>query len=196
MLERELSEAQADKDEAEKNLSEILDKLANARITLQDIEKKYTVNPGGGNNPDGVNNPGGGNNPGGNNIVDTGNVISDTTVVPTVSGGAATALTINTVRTAPTVIPVNAVAEDQEVTEIEDEETPLAAAEKDTDKEQKEIVAIEDEETPLAASTESVKAEKMSWWWLLLIALLGATGYEMYRKHQQKKKASAEENLK
>ena len=29
--------------------------------------------------------------------------------------------------------------------------------------------------------------EKMSWWWLLIVALLGATGYEMYRKHQAKK---------
>jgi hypothetical protein len=29
----------------------------------------------------------------------------------------------------------------------------------------------------------------MGWWWLLIIALLGGTGYTMYRKHQQKKAA-------
>jgi len=32
---------------------------------------------------------------------------------------------------------------------------------------------------------------KMSWWWIILI--LGATGYEMYKKHNEKKlKAQAE----
>jgi len=47
------------------------------------------------------------------------------------------------------------------------------------------IVAIEDEETPLAAGLEA--DAKMSWWWLLIIALLGATGYKMYKDHQKKK---------
>lgn len=64
---------------------------------------------------------------------------------------------------------------------IEDNETPLAGDIEETlDAEE---VTIEDAETPLAAAP----IEKMSWWWLLIVALLGATGYEMYRKHQAKK---------
>ena len=64
---------------------------------------------------------------------------------------------------------------------IEDNDTPLAGDIEDT----VDAVAttIEDGETPLAAAP----VEKMSWWWLLIVALLGATGYEMYRKHQAKK---------
>ena len=74
-----------------------------------------------------------------------------------------------------------------ELTTLEDEETPLAALE-----EEKETgtVAVEDEETPLAGPVE--EQSKMSWWWLLLIAVLGVTGEEMYRRHR-KKVAEAEE---
>jgi len=95
------------------------------------------------------------------------------------------------------------------VVDIEDEETPLAAgidngngdedanggdgddvlvaeAEDDTA-----IVAIEDEETPLAAGSGA--DGKMSWWWLLIVALLGATGYKMYKDHQKKKEEAAQE---
>lgn len=74
-----------------------------------------------------------------------------------------------------------------ELQTLEDEETPLASLE-----EEKETGAavIEDEETPLAAPLE--EQSKMSWWWLLLIALLGVTGEEMYRRHR-KKMAEAEE---
>ena len=72
-------------------------------------------------------------------------------------------------------------ADDNEGVVIEDGETPLAGSIEDVvDSEEK---IIEDEETPLAAAP----VEKMSWWWLLVVALFGATGYEMYRKHQAKK---------
>lgn len=72
-------------------------------------------------------------------------------------------------------------ADDNEGVVIEDGETPLAGNIEDVvDAEEK---IIEDEETPLAAAP----VEKMSWWWLLVVALFGATGYEMYRKHQAKK---------
>lgn len=74
-----------------------------------------------------------------------------------------------------------------ELQTLEDEETPLASLE-----EEKETgtAVVEDEETPLAAPIE--EQSKMSWWWLLLIALLGVTGEEMYRRHR-KKMAEAEE---
>ena len=74
------------------------------------------------------------------------------------------------------------------VVNIADEETALAASVDDTE-DTANVVEIGDEETPLAASVED---QTMSWWWLLLIALLGDTGYEMYKKHQQKKEALAE----
>ena len=68
-----------------------------------------------------------------------------------------------------------------ELKTLEDEETPLASPE-----EEKETGAlvIEDEETPLAAPIE--EQGRMSWWWLLLIAVLGVTGEEMYRRHRKK----------
>ena len=79
---------------------------------------------------------------------------------------------------------------------IEDEAAPLAASIDDQDatdtkkaKEDVKTVTIEDEEAPLDASIDQ---EKMSWWWLLIVMILGATGYEMYRKHQEKKKAAEE----
>jgi len=99
----------------------------------------------------------------------------------------------------------------QNLVDIDDEDTPLAAgidnadgngdanggdgddvlvagAEEDVEPA---IVAIEDEETPLAAGSGA--DGKMSWWWLLIVALLGATGYKMYKEHQKKKEEAAQE---
>lgn len=66
-----------------------------------------------------------------------------------------------------------------DVVEIEDEEPALS-----------DTVEIEDEETALADGKGL--AEKMSWWWLLIVIVLGATGREMYKRHQEKKLAKAE----
>lgn len=49
------------------------------------------------------------------------------------------------------------------------------------------IVTIEDEETPLAATPFEEEKNNMNWWWLLVVAILGTTGYEMYKKHKEKK---------
>lgn len=80
-----------------------------------------------------------------------------------------------------------------DVVEIEDEEPALS-----------DTVEIEDEETALADKVEEIEdeeaaladgkglAEKMSWWWLLIVIVLGATGREMYKRHQEKKLAKAE----
>ena len=90
------------------------------------------------------------------------------------------------------------------VVDIEDEETPLAAEMDDANvnggddeqvivaepEEEQAMVAIEDEETPLAAGMDD--DGKMSWWWLLIVALLGATGYAMYRNYQNKKEEAQE----
>lgn len=96
------------------------------------------------------------------------------------------------------------------VVDIEDEETPLAAGIDNgngngdanggdgeevlvagAEEDETAIVAIEDEETPLAAGSGA--DGKMSWWWLLIVALLGATGYKMYKDHQKKKEEAAQE---
>lgn len=72
---------------------------------------------------------------------------------------------------------------------IEDEETPLAAGEGDEETAEDGALTIEDEETPLADSMEAEK-ETMSWWWLLIVAVLGATGYELYRRNKMKKETA------
>lgn len=96
------------------------------------------------------------------------------------------------------------------VVDIEDEATPLAAGIDNgngdgnanggdgdevlvagAEDDETAIVAIEDEETPLAAGSGA--DGKMSWWWLLIVALLGATGYKMYKDHQKKKEEAAQE---
>ena len=80
-----------------------------------------------------------------------------------------------------------AVLKDQvKVVAIADEEVPLADGVQDvTDDEADSLLTIEEDEVPLAAAP--VAKEKMSWWWLLIVALMGATGYKMYEKHQEKK---------
>ncbi len=88
----------------------------------------------------------------------------------------------------------------QGVTQIADEVAPLAAnVEEDTQKtaeeapKAEEAVNIADEAVPLADVAVESEHAKMSWWWWLIILILGATGYEMYKKHNEKKlKAQAE----
>ena len=52
------------------------------------------------------------------------------------------------------------------------------------------LTQLEEETVPLANTT--LPKENMSWWWLLIIALLGATGYKMYEKYQEKKELKEE----
>lgn len=61
-------------------------------------------------------------------------------------------------------------------------------------KEISKLTRIEDEEVALAAIPGEVN-KNMNWWWLLIVALLGATGYELYKKHEEKKQeAEANKN--
>ena len=69
------------------------------------------------------------------------------------------------------------------------QETVQAGSDKE---ETKEAVNIEEEAVPLADVAVESEHAKMSWWWLIIL-ILGATGYEMYKKHNEKKlKAQAE----
>ncbi|MGN0403524.1 MAG: hypothetical protein ACI4HQ_14870 [Acetatifactor sp.] len=95
--------------------------------------------------------------------------------------------------------------------EIEEEETPLAPGvdeEIETvdnevknvadNQEAEELISIGDESTALAGSVEEMEEAKsrMNWWWLLIVAVLGAAGYEMYRKYEQKKEAAQKSEVK
>lgn len=211
-----LTIAKADRDEAEETLNEILDKLEKAGVTRDEVVDRLTPNTPGGNGGNGGN-PGGNDDIGGGTPGTTfGGPGADTTtddtatVVTTTTTATATANTAVAAQTvaangagAGNVAAGNAgagnaagVAGNQGVVTIEDEASPLAASIDDKDttntkkiKEDAKTVTIEDESAPLDASIDQ---EKMSWWWLLIVLVLGATGYEMYRKHQEKKKAAEE----
>lgn len=75
------------------------------------------------------------------------------------------------------------------VVTIEDEAVPLAApvVEGETAAADDATVTIADEDVPLAAFPTDEEKATMSWWWLLIIAILGATGYKMYKEHQKRK---------
>ncbi len=70
------------------------------------------------------------------------------------------------------------------LTTLEDEVTPLAGPE-----EMASEVNMEDFPIPLVGPVAEMG--QMSWWWLLLIAVLGVTGEEMYRRHQKKQRGQA-----
>ena len=103
-----------------------------------------------------------------------------------------------------TVVAQNQAAVPQTV-QIADEATPLAANAEESaqdgaaqtegkEPEVKEAVTIADETVPLADVSVVEEHAKMSWWWLLIVLVLGATGYEMYRKHNEKKLKAQTEN--
>lgn len=185
-LEEKLVVAEANKKGAQDKLDEINQKLKDAGVTRDEVVNRLTPStPAGGN----------GGNPSGTTVTETSSAVTiaeGTGITPTVATtttgtGMATQRRVAAGRT------VVAAADQDEVT-IDDEETPLVDNAGESSKE--ETTTISDEDTPLAAEAgameEEVHQEKMSWWWLLIVAVLGATGYEMYRKHQEKKKAAVE----
>lgn len=183
-LEEKLVVAEANKKGAQDKLDEINQKLKDAGVTRDEVVNRLTPStPAGGN----------GGNPSGTTVTGTSSAVTTaegtgiTLTVATTGTGMTTQRRVAAGRT------VVAAADQDEVT-IDDEETPLVDNAGESSKE--ETTTISDEDTPLAAEAgameEEVHQEKMSWWWLLIVAVLGATGYEMYRKHQEKKKAAVE----
>ena len=172
-LEGKLVVAEQNKKDAEDTLNEILDSLDEAGGELDKVIERLTPAP----TPAA---PAGGDS-------DTG----ETVVTPIVLAPAPVAQA--------TVVTQNQAAA-QGVTQIADEAAPLAAnVEEDTQKtaeeapKAEEAVNIADEAVPLADVAVESEQAKMSWWWWLIILILGATGYEMYKKHNEKKlKAQAE----
>ena len=93
----------------------------------------------------------------------------------------------------------------QGAVQIADEVTPLAANVAENgqggaaqtevkEPEVTETVQIADEEVPLADVSVENEQAKMPWWWLLIVLVLGTAGYEMYKKHNEKKLKVQAEN--
>ena len=172
-LEGKLAVAEQNKKDAEDTLKEILGSLDEAGGELDKVIDRLTPAP----TPAA---PAGGSS-------DTGETVVNPIVLAPAPVAQATVVTQNQ-------------AAAQGVTQIADEAAPLAAnVEEDTQKtaeeapKAEEAVNIADEAVPLADVAVESEQAKMSWWWWLIILILGATGYEMYKKHNEKKlKAQAE----
>ena len=177
-LEGKLAVAEQNKKDAEDTLKEILDSLDKTGGELDKVIERLTPAP----TPAA---PAGGDSAGGSS--DTGETVVNPIVLAPAPVAQATVVTQNQ-------------AAAQGVTQIADEAAPLAAnVEEDTQKtaeeapKAEEAVNIADEAVPLADVAVESEQAKMSWWWWLIILILGATGYEMYKKHNEKKlKAQAE----
>ena len=187
-LEGKLAVAEQNKKDAEDTLKEILGSLDEAGGELDKVIDRLTPAPTpaapAGGDSEGAGGSGAGSN--------AGNADAGATVItPVVLANAPVAQA--------TVVTQNQSAA-QGVTQIADEVAPLAAnVEEDTQKtaeeapKAEEAVNIADEAVPLADVAVESEHAKMSWWWWLIILILGATGYEMYKKHNEKKlKAQAE----
>lgn len=181
-LEAKLTVAKANKKAAEDTLKDILNKLADAGKTWEDVVNALTpVTPA----------PTTGTTESGTGTVEASGVTVATTPTvladaPTVAAGVATFTPAAATATTTTTATADTV-------DITDEEVPLGASEEvEEEPQEEETVEINDEEVPLAAEVVEDEQNKMSWWWLLIVAILGATGYEMYRKHNQKKQKVAE----
>ena len=183
-LEDKLATAELNLEEAEGILDEINGKLEKAGIDLDDVIRRLTPAPGVPGTPGAPATEDGAPGEGPTTVVTT--TTTTTAATNLALAGAGNAGGANAGNAGNAGDDANAGAGG--IVNIDDEETALAASVDDVD-DTANVVEIGDEETPLAATVDN---ETMSWWWLLLIALLGATGYEMYRKHQQKKEALAE----
>ncbi len=183
-LEGKLAVAEQNKKDAEDTLNEILDSLDEAGGELDKVIERLTPAPTPAA-PAGGDSEGTGDSAGGSS--DTGETVVNPIVLAPAPVAQATVVTQNQ-------------AAAQGVTQIADEAAPLAAnVEEDTQKtaeeapKAEEAVNIADEAVPLADVAVESEQAKMSWWWWLIILILGATGYEMYKKHNEKTlKAQAE----
>lgn len=183
-LSEKLATAEHELKDAEDILEEIKGKLEDAGVELEDVIERLTPAPGTPGTPGAPATEDGAPGEGPTTVVTT--TTTTTAATNLALAGAGNAGGANAGNAGNAGDDANAGAGG--IVNIDDEETALAASVDDVD-DTANVVEIGDEETPLAASVDN---ETMSWWWLLLIALLGATGYEMYKKHQQKKEALAE----
>lgn len=181
-LEGKLTVAEQNKKDAEDTLNKILDSLDEAGGELEKVIDRLTPAPA----PENPN--------GGEGGTDNGGAGEAATVVTPVALAAAPAAQATVVAQNQAAAPVVQIADEAaplaEAAPANTQETVQAGSDKE---ESKEAVNIEEEAVPLADVAVESEHAKMSWWWWLIILILGATGYEMYKKHNEKKlKAQAE----
>ena len=187
-LEGKLAVAEQNKKDAEDTLKEILDSLDKAGGELDKVIERLTPAPTPGT-------PAGGEGEtGGAGDTEEGGAGEAATVVTPVALAAAPAAQASVVAQNQAAAPVVQIADEAaplaEAAPANTQETVQAGSDKE---ETKEAVNIEEEAVPLADVAVESEHAKMSWWWWLIILILGATGYEMYKKHNEKKlKAQAE----
>lgn len=187
-LEGKLAVAEQNKKDAEDTLKEILGSLDEAGGELDKVIDRLTPAPTPGT-------PAGGEGEtGGASDTEEGGAGEAATVVTPVALAAAPAAQATVVAQNQATAPVVQIADEAaplaEAAPANTQETVQAGSDKE---ETKEAVNIEEEAVPLADVAVESEHAKMSWWWWLIILILGATGYEMYKKHNEKKlKAQAE----
>ena len=187
-LEGKLAVAEQNKKDAEDALKEILGSLDEAGGELDKVIERLTPAPTPGT-------PAGGEGEtGGAGDTEEGGAGEAATVVTPVALAAAPAAQATVVAQNQAAAPVVQIADEAaplaEAAPANTQETVQAGSNKE---ETKEAVNIEEEAVPLADVAVESEHAKMSWWWWLIILILGATGYEMYKKHNEKKlKAQAE----
>ena len=187
-LEGKLAVAEQNKKDAEDTLKEILGSLDEAGGELDKVIGRLTPAPTPGT-------PAGGEGEtGGAGDTEEGGAGEAATVVTPVALAAAPAAQATVVAQNQAAAPVVQIADEAaplaETAPANTQETVQAGSDKE---ETKEAVNIEEEAVPLADVAVESEQAKMSWWWWLIILILGATGYEMYKKHNEKKlKAQAE----
>lgn len=187
-LEGKLAVAEQNKKDAEDTLKEILGSLDEAGGELDKVIDRLTPAPTPGT-------PAGGEGEtGGAGDTEEGGAGEAATVVTPVALAAAPAAQATVVAQYQAAAPVVQIADEAaplaEAAPANTQETVQAGSDKE---ETKEAVNIADEAVPLADVAVESEQAKMSWWWWLIILILGATGYEMYKKHNEKKlKAQAE----
>lgn len=187
-LEGKLAVAEQNKKDAEDTLKEILGSLDEAGGELDKVIERLTPAPTPGT-------PAGGEGEtGGAGDTEEGGAGEAATVVTPVALAAAPAAQATVVAQNQAAAPVVQIADEAaplaEAAPANTQETVQAGSNKE---ETKEAVNIEEEAVPLADVAVESEQAKMSWWWWLIILILGATVYEMYKKHNEKKlKAQAE----
>lgn len=187
-LEGKLAVAEQNKKDAEDTLKEILGSLDEAGGELDKVIERLTPAPTPGT-------PAGGEGETGDaGDTEEGGAGEAATVVTPVALAAAPAAQATVVAQNQAAAPVVQIADEAaplaEAAPANTQETVQAGSNKE---ETKEAVNIEEEAVPLADVAVESEHAKMSWWWWLIILILGATGYEMYKKHNEKKlKAQAE----
>ena len=187
-LEGKLAVAEQNKKDAEDTLKEILGSLDEAGGELDKVIERLTPAPTPGT-------PAGGEGETGDaGDTEEGGAGEAATVVTPVALAAAPAAQATVVAQNQATAPVVQIADEAaplaEAAPANTQETVQAGSDKE---ETKEAVNIEEEAVPLADVAVESEHAKMSWWWWLIILILGATGYEMYKKHNEKKlKAQAE----